>query len=114
MVAHMIEVSVGHHPQGDVHTIQVSGHALFAPKGEDIVCAAVSAVVIGTINAIDQLLRVEPNVIMDEQTGTINCDVTHLRSHKQYEHVQLLLAGMLVSLQAIEMEYGDYLTIKEV
>ena len=33
---------------------QTSGHAGYAPEGQDIVCAAASVLTINTINAIDQ------------------------------------------------------------
>ena len=33
---------------------QTSGHAGYAPEGQDIVCAAASVLTINTINAIEQ------------------------------------------------------------
>ena len=38
-----------------INEIKVSGHSDYAPKGKDIVCAGVSAVTIGTLNAVHQL-----------------------------------------------------------
>ncbi|WP_027124073.1 ribosomal-processing cysteine protease Prp [Mycoplasmoides pirum] len=33
--------------------MKIEGHALFKPKGEDIVCAAISGIVLGGINWFD-------------------------------------------------------------
>ena len=33
-----------------ISLIEVTGHALFAPKGQDIVCSAVSSIMIGGLN----------------------------------------------------------------
>ena len=38
----------------------MSGHAFFAKRGKDIVCAGVSAVSFGAINAVHALTGVEP------------------------------------------------------
>ena len=44
----------------DIETLKVSGHANFANYGKDIVCAGVSAVVTGGINALeDEIKNVE-------------------------------------------------------
>lgn len=39
----------------DIRSIDVSGHALFDQYGKDVVCAGVSSVVIGALNALDIL-----------------------------------------------------------
>lgn len=47
-------VNASAHQVNDViKSITVSGHALFADYGKDIVCAGISCVVIGGANAID-------------------------------------------------------------
>ncbi|HPY79431.1 MAG: ribosomal-processing cysteine protease Prp [Erysipelotrichaceae bacterium] len=42
-----------------VKSLEVKGHANSAPHGEDLVCAAVSAVVTGGFNAIQDVAHVE-------------------------------------------------------
>ena len=43
------------------------GHAGFAGRGRDIVCASVSALVINTINSMEKLAGEEPEVATDEE-----------------------------------------------
>lgn len=40
---------------GMIKTAEISGHSGSADKGEDLICAAVSAIVFGTCNALDEL-----------------------------------------------------------
>ncbi|MBO7703191.1 MAG: ribosomal-processing cysteine protease Prp [Solobacterium sp.] len=40
---------------GLIKTARISGHSGSADKGEDLICAAVSAIVFGTCNALDEL-----------------------------------------------------------
>jgi uncharacterized protein YsxB (DUF464 family) len=39
--------------EGHFTSLEVKGHANSAPKGEDLVCSAVSAIVIGGLNALN-------------------------------------------------------------
>ncbi|MBT1576905.1 ribosomal-processing cysteine protease Prp ['Elaeagnus angustifolia' witches'-broom phytoplasma] len=41
--------------QKKITSIQVWGHALYAPKGFDILCASVSTAIIVTLNALEKL-----------------------------------------------------------
>jgi len=42
-----------------VVALEITGHADAGPYGQDIVCAAVSAVTIGTINSLQQIAHVQ-------------------------------------------------------
>jgi ribosome associated protein len=92
-----------------IKQVTVDGHADYAEHGSDIVCAGVSAVVFGLINAVDAL---DEDVQFDISA---NEDVTgHLtyRSLKSTDKEQLLLNAMLVALKTIEENYSDYITIE--
>lgn len=39
--------------KSSLSSLEVAGHANSAPKGEDLVCAGVSAIVLGGLNALD-------------------------------------------------------------
>ena len=52
----MISVNVTFIDQ-KIQQIEISGHANFDRHGKDIVCAGVSAIVYGSINAIDQVKK---------------------------------------------------------
>jgi uncharacterized protein YsxB (DUF464 family) len=85
----------------------MSGHALFDDPGKDIVCAGASAVVVGSLNAMEQLTGISM-VIKDFEKGIISFEVPNTSEN---EKIQFLLEGMLVSLQTIERDYRDYIKI---
>lgn len=89
---------------------EVSGHADFAESGRDIVCAGVSAVTIGTANALAELLNEEPEVSQRKGLLVVKLRPQHLSSGLK-EKSQLLLQSMAVMLESIRQEYDSYMTI---
>lgn len=51
---------------GKYTSFSVSGHAMFAGYGDDIVCAGVSSALQLTVNGITEILKVPADVDMDE------------------------------------------------
>ena len=47
------------------------GHAGYAEEGEDIVCAAISVLVINTMNSIEALTDTKASLDTDEEEGYI-------------------------------------------
>ncbi|NCB33878.1 MAG: ribosomal-processing cysteine protease Prp [Erysipelotrichia bacterium] len=50
----MIHISLSMH-EGKIKDLNISGHSGSADKGQDLVCAAVSAIAFGMCNALDQM-----------------------------------------------------------
>ena len=46
----MIKVQIGHASNNQVNFLEVKGHANSAPYGQDLICAAVSAILTGGFN----------------------------------------------------------------
>ena len=85
------------------------GHAGYADEEPDIVCAAVSVLVINTINAIEKLAGQTPQVIQNEETGFIKCDFNDSLNEKSI----LLMDAMVLGLKDISKAYGrKYLQVK--
>lgn len=90
----------------------VSGHAEFDESGKDIVCAGVSAVVVGTVNAIEALVPIQLAHHMENGLLDVMIDQPHEREHD--DKTQLLLESMLVMLRTIEHSYGEYINITDI
>ncbi|PWW19632.1 hypothetical protein DFO73_11913 [Cytobacillus oceanisediminis] len=105
----MIKITINRKSSGNIHSFEISGHAFFANRGKDIVCAGVSAVSIGAINAVHALTGVTPEIGHGED-GFLRCVLPDLPEDVN-EKVQLLLEGMVISLQTIEEDYGKYINI---
>ena len=92
--------------QGDeIMELDVSGHAGQAPRGEDLVCAGASSIMVGALNAINQLADGSCALLMDEA----HIKITQL---KENERAKLLLASTLISLQTLESSYSRYIKIQ--
>lgn len=88
----------------------VSGHAEYAENGYDIVCAGVSALTFTCINSMDELLGIDMNVSVDEESGLISCIFNNVMSEKAL----LLFESMLIGLRDIEENYGNrYLIVND-
>ena len=84
---------------------EVSGHAGSDEPGKDLVCAGVSAVAFGITNALIGLGLNEANVKLDE--GYLRVDTTNAD-----EDMNALIYGLIVSLETIEREHADYLSVR--
>ncbi|ASV68843.1 ribosomal-processing cysteine protease Prp [Cytobacillus sp. FSL W7-1323] len=105
----MIDVSIHRNRSGLIQSFEISGHALFANNGEDIVCAGASAVSVGCVNSIHQLAGVTPHIQME--SGLLSCILPSNLAQDIEEKVQLLLEGMVVSLQTIVENYPENIKI---
>lgn len=86
--------------------IVISGHAEFATKGNDIVCSAISGIVFGILNALDQQCRDSIKII----TTDANIAIKVLRVN---EVNQIVLQTMIYQLQTIVEQYPKNIKIKE-
>jgi len=87
------------------------GHAGYAEAGYDIICAAVSVLVVNTINAIERFTKDQFSVHEDD--GQVELVLTNQVS----KETALLLDTMVLGLKDIQESYSDkyiQLEIKEV
>ena len=89
----------------NVKSFEVKGHALFAPYGQDLVCAGVSAVVIGGFNALEKYVN-DKSVELIQKESELKVDVI-----KDNETIQTILNTILVQLQTIESSYQKNIKI---
>lgn len=86
--------------------LNVTGHANFAKKGSDIVCSAVSAIVIGGLTNLSS----EKNYKISVREG----EVSILALNDVNEHDQIVLETIIVQLEKIEESYGKYIQIDKI
>ncbi|WP_251574896.1 ribosomal-processing cysteine protease Prp [Limosilactobacillus agrestimuris] len=65
----MIRVSFNFNSDHQITAFQMKGHADAGPYGQDIVCAAVSALSISTINALERVAKAPAAVNSDDNNG---------------------------------------------
>jgi hypothetical protein len=91
---------------GHYRRFTIDGHAGYAEEGEDIVCAAVSALVINTINSIEEFT---------EDAFTCDCKEGQICGWEFTSDVSastdLLMDALMLGLSTIQHSYGEeYLT----
>lgn len=97
-----------------VYSVILTGHADSGPYGYDLVCAAVSALSIGTVNSLKELGGVTPEVDMDEKEGGyLAVSLPGTVDEKQHHTSQILLESLMLSLKSVSDEYPDYLSVVE-
>ena len=85
----------------------ISGHAGFAKRGKDIVCSAVSALAINTMNSIDKLTDARFDACIDDD-GAIEFKFKSESDDKS----QLLVSALSLGLTELYKEYdGKYLQV---
>ncbi len=99
----MVEVAIFKNSENLITGFKLSGHAGFAEFGKDIVCAAVSVLVINTINSIENFTSDKFTYDEDEKKGIIEFHVTSELS----SNANLLLSSLALGLMNVEEEYGD-------
>lgn len=88
-----------------VTEIAIHDHAGYAPKGQDLVCAGVSSITVGMMNALDKLNKDACEMHMKEAYIEIKViDVTN-------DDVQLLLMAMLTQLETMRITYNKFIQI---
>ena len=109
----MTHVSIIKTRNGEYKGFNCIGHSGYADAGEDIVCAAISVLVINTINSLEQLAGERFKLVTNDEVGLIDCRFEASINEKS----KLLLDSMVLGLREIKKQYGKTfidLTFEEV
>ena len=87
------------------NTIRISGHADYAPYGEDIVCASVSSIVTTIVNCI---MNLDKESITYQDDGNV---ITIMKVNSN-EIIDTLLNTMFAMLQDLENQYKKNIKIE--
>ena len=90
----------------------VSGHSGYAEKGQDVICAAISAIVTMAEATINDVCGAKAKVRVKEEDARIT--LTLPAACDEEESIQAVLAGMLLTLCNLRDEYPDYIEVLEV
>ena len=92
--------------------IRVSGHAGYAPAGEDIVCAAASVLITTCANALESVAGIRPKVSQSEKPVMIQDTRSRVRPFPAGEHdARVILRTAEQGFRDIAAQYPSYLQI---
>ena len=98
----MIQITIFENQAKEYTAFRCIGHAGYAKSGEDIVCAAVSALVINTINSVEHLVSDEYDLTTEQESGLIDFSLQDGYSKESL----LLIQSLVLGLQEIQKNYG--------
>ena len=91
----------------------ISGHSGYAEAGQDIVCAAITAIVTMAEATINDVCGAKAKVRVREQENA-RITLTLPASCDEEESVQAVLAGMMLTLCSMRDDYPDNIEVLEV
>lgn len=86
-------------------TIKIRGHAGYAPRGQDIVCAGVTALTQTLVESIDGLTGNE--IKYDMSPGRVDIEIKD-----PDEDAQLLMDSFFVGVEMIADEFPEYIRVE--
>ena len=90
-----------------------NGHAEYAEYGEDIVCSAVSMLVINTINSIDKLAECGIKVKENADKGYLEMTFKGNNSDDSMKKASLFFESLILGLNGVIDNYGEeFVTLK--
>ena len=105
----MIKISFLYNENGILDGFDFAGHAGFASAGNDIVCAAVSALVFTTVNSVDKFTQSDYTIEENEKKGHI-----YFRLKDESDEALLLLKSLKLGVEQIQDVYGKkYIRIEK-
>ena len=90
----------------------ISGHSGYAEAGQDIVCAAISAVVTMAEATINDVCGAKAKVRVKDEQARIT--LTLPASCDEEESVQAVLSGMMLTLVSLAEDYPENIEVLEV
>lgn len=86
--------------------IHITGHACYAPRGSDIICSAISALLQTFVASVDKLTS--DNIKSDIRRGEAVIVYEDLS-----ENAQLLMDSFFIGVSEIESAYPGYVKIEK-
>jgi len=106
----MIKVLFWQKAENELVGYTINGHAGFAPKGEDIVCAAISALAQTAVLALQELLEKEPEVSVED--GGLECMLPGYLEPGDRETARIILKTLEIGINAIAADYKKHVEVK--
>ncbi|MDR2648931.1 MAG: ribosomal-processing cysteine protease Prp [Clostridiales bacterium] len=104
----MIQVNISRNSRGRMYGFTARNH------GEDIVCAAVSALILNAVNSVEAFTDEDMTVDIDKKnTGYIKLYLPDIEAGNDNSDADLLLSSMLLGLEHIQEQYPGQICIED-
>ncbi len=87
---------------------ECTGHAGYDDSGRDIICSAVSALAVNTVNSIEEFTQDAMEVEQEPEGGFLRAVFPQMPGMQ----ASLLMDSLVLGIQSIQAEYGNaYITL---
>ena len=101
------------HKQGeDFVRIECDGHTGYANRGEDIVCAAVSALLQGAALGVRKVAGVKAEYHVNEETGSLDLVIPAKIGARERHDCNVILGTLLASVEDLREGYSEYIEVE--
>lgn len=104
----MIIVTV-YRSQGTITGYSIRGHAGFRPRGEDIVCAAVSMLAQTTVLGLGR--HINKLSFSVDDAGVLRCSLPAKLNQTQKIQAEAILETMLAGLKNLQQNYSKHIRV---
>ena len=97
--------------EGRIVGFESEGHAGYADSGYDIVCAAVSALLITCVNGLESVAHVTPAVRQNDEVGYLKAELPDCLDEAQRHDAGVVLDVVEQGIQAIAQQYPEFVRV---
>lgn len=111
----MIKVNLYKNKEDYIEKYNVSGHAGYASKGQDIVCAAVSVLAQTTLMSLIEVCGIDEEEIkyaIDDEKGILDVNIPKTIDSDIRNKVQIVLKTFELGIKSIIESYPGYVTLE--
>lgn len=111
----MIKVNLYKNSEDYIGKYNVSGHAGYASKGQDIVCAAVSVLAQTTLMSLIEVCGIDEEEIkyaIDDEKGILDVSIPKTIDSDIRNKVQIVLKTFELGIKSIIESYPGYVTLE--
>lgn len=97
---------------GNITGFKSEGHANYAVRGFDIICAAVSTLLQSVVLGLEKVVQHEITTGLNEDEGFLQCHLCATKNARKMLKAQCLMETMELSLLDIEKQYKDFVKVE--
>jgi len=98
--------------EGRIVRIEVNGHTGYAAEGEDILCAAISAVLQGAVLGVMEVAKARVEYQTDARKGSMRFALMEEEDQQVLHDAEVILRSALVATRDIAEGYSQFVKVE--
>ena len=98
--------------EGRIIRVVCNGHTGYADSGEDVVCAAISAVLQGAVLGVTQVAKAKAQYQTDDKKGSLRFALAEGQDEQTMHDAEVILRSALLSVEDIAASYSQYVSLE--